>query len=93
MPEGAMVGMGPEDERGARDSPGERRRGEERPRPAMDEPESGAWGSGGGGRRPRRHVPLSVSQSLLSSVFDSMRAGGDGDEWRISWTGPGGLAE
>jgi hypothetical protein len=78
MPEEAMVGLGPEDERGARDSPGERRSGEERPRPARDEPESGARGSGGGGRRPRRHVRL--SQSLLSSVCDSMRAGGDGDE-------------
>lgn len=69
MPEGAMVELGLEDKQGVGDSPGERRDGEERPRPAGDGPESGArGGGGGGGRRPRCHVPFSQcsAATLLS---------------------------
>jgi hypothetical protein len=60
MPEGAMVGMGPEDERGARDSPGERRRGEERPRPAMDDPNRVP---GGAAAEVDDHDAMSLSRS------------------------------
>jgi hypothetical protein len=79
VPEGAdMLRLGPEDERRVWDSPGERRHGGERPRPAWDEPESGArrgrsGGGGGGRRRPRRHIPSRGRCSPLSLSTDAMR--------------------
>jgi hypothetical protein len=82
VPKGAvMMGLGPEDERRVWDSPGERRHGEERPRPAWDKPESCArrGRSGGGGRRPRRHVPSRGRCSPLSLSTDAMRRG---ESWR-----------